>query len=112
MPAADQPPDFTHTQSTYMWALMCTRVPKHAALAVKTETVWRTAQKHEIPAIAFVNKLDRQGADFKHVLGTLERRLGVLPLPLQARAPSTIIQKPMKPRNCSSVVPYAFFAVW
>lgn len=47
------------------------------------ETVWRTAQKHEIPAIAFVNKLDREGAEFKHVLGTLERRLGVLPLPLQ-----------------------------
>ena len=49
------------------------------------ETVWRTAQKHEIPAIAFVNKLDREGADFAHVLGTLERRLGVHPLPLQVR---------------------------
>lgn len=48
-----------------------------------SETVWRTAQKHEIPAIAFVNKMDREGADFKHVVGTLERRLGVLPLPLQ-----------------------------
>ncbi|CBJ27994.1 Mef2, mitochondrial translation elongation factor EF-G [Ectocarpus siliculosus] len=54
-----------------------------AGVQAQTETVWRTAQKHEIPAIAFVNKLDRQGADFKHVLGTLERRLGVLPLPLQ-----------------------------
>ncbi|CAN0161016.1 unnamed protein product, partial [Ectocarpus sp. 12 AP-2014] len=58
-----------------------------AGVQAQTETVWRTAQKHEIPAIAFVNKLDRQGADFKHVLGTLERRLGVLPLPLQARSP-------------------------
>ncbi|CAM9822651.1 unnamed protein product, partial [Ectocarpus fasciculatus] len=54
-----------------------------AGVQAQTETVWRTAQKHEIPAIAFVNKLDREGADFKHVLGTLERRLGVLPLPLQ-----------------------------
>lgn len=74
-----------------------------------TETVWRTAQKHEIPAIAFVNKLDREGSDFKHVLGTLERRLGVLPLPLQARARSTIIQEPMNAQELSSVVPYAFF---
>ena len=47
--------------------------------------MWRTAQKHEIPAIAFVNKMDREGADFKHVVGTLERRLGVFPLPLQVR---------------------------
>ncbi|CAM9280876.1 unnamed protein product [Scytosiphon promiscuus] len=54
-----------------------------AGVQAQTETVWRTAQKHEIPAIAFVNKLDREGADFKHVLRTLERRLGVLPLPLQ-----------------------------
>eukprot|EP00752_Nemacystus_decipiens_P001917 g1846.t1 len=54
-----------------------------AGVQAQTETVWRTAQKHEIPAIAFVNKLDREGAEFKHVLGTLERRLGVLPLPLQ-----------------------------
>ncbi|CAM9312653.1 unnamed protein product [Ectocarpus sp. 13 AM-2016] len=61
-----------------------------AGVQAQTETVWRTAQKHEIPAIAFVNKLDRQGADFKHVLGTLERRLGVLPLPLQARAPMPV----------------------
>lgn len=47
------------------------------------ETVWRTAQKHSIPAVAFVNKLDRDGADFDHVLATLERRLGVISLPLQ-----------------------------
>ncbi|CAM9839419.1 unnamed protein product [Ectocarpus sp. 4 AP-2014] len=76
-----------------------------AGVQAQTETVWRTAQKHEIPAIAFVNKLDRQGADFKHVLGTLERRLGVLPLPLQARAPSTIIQEPTNAQEllCSSI---------
>ncbi|CAM9759472.1 unnamed protein product, partial [Laminaria digitata] len=54
-----------------------------AGVQAQTETVWRTAQKHEIPAVAFVNKMDREGADFKHVVGTLERRLGVLPLPLQ-----------------------------
>lgn len=64
-----------------------------------TETVWRTAQKHKTPAIAFVNKLDREGADFKHVLGTLERRLGVLPLPLQVR----IRELHMKRRAMKSV---------
>lgn len=52
-----------------------------------SETVWRTAQKHEIPAIAFVNKLDREGADFAHVIRSLERRLGLVPLPLQVSTP-------------------------
>lgn len=69
----------------------CTRVLDGAVLVLdgvagvqaQTETVWRTAQKHSIPAVSFVNKLDREGADFQHVLTTLERRLGVTPLPLQ-----------------------------
>lgn len=63
--------------------IMIILAPRSRTHTPPLETVWRTAQKHEIPAIAFVNKLDRDGADFKHVLGTLERRLGVIPLPLQ-----------------------------
>lgn len=59
-------------------------LPPHAC---DPETVWRTAQKHSIPAVSFVNKLDREGADFQHVLTTLERRLGVTPLPLQVNRP-------------------------
>lgn len=57
------------------------------------ETVWRTAQKHRIPAIGYVNKLDRDGADFKHVLKTLERRLGVTPLALQVRRSLSLTQR-------------------
>ncbi len=49
----------------------------------QSETVWRQARKYSIPIIAFVNKMDRVGADFKRVLKMMRDRLGVLPVPLQ-----------------------------
>ncbi|CAM9289924.1 unnamed protein product [Discosporangium mesarthrocarpum] len=54
-----------------------------AGVQAQTETVWRTADKHVIPSLAFVNKMDREGASLNSVLASLEKRLGVTPLPLQ-----------------------------
>ena len=49
----------------------------------QSETVWRQSAKYRIPKLAFVNKMDRPGADFKGVLGSMREKLGVVPLPLQ-----------------------------
>jgi len=49
----------------------------------QSETVWRQANKYHVPRIAFVNKMDRQGADFLRVVGQLKNRLGANPVPMQ-----------------------------
>ena len=49
----------------------------------QTETVWRQADKYQIPRIAFVNKMDRVGADFERCLSMMESRLGAVPVALQ-----------------------------
>jgi len=49
----------------------------------QSETVWRQADKYGVPRIAFVNKMDRNGADFFHVLDMLEERLGSNFVPIQ-----------------------------
>jgi len=49
----------------------------------QTETVWRQANKYEVPRLVFVNKMDRTGADFQMVVGQLKERLGAEPVPLQ-----------------------------
>jgi elongation factor G len=49
----------------------------------QSETVWRQADKYHVPRIAFVNKMDRIGADFDHVVHMMRERLGANPLPLQ-----------------------------
>ena len=48
----------------------------------QSETVWRQADKYGVPRIAFVNKMDRVGADFYNVMETIKSRLGANPLPL------------------------------
>ena len=48
----------------------------------QSETVWRQADKYNVPRIAFVNKMDRTGADFFHVLEMIKDRLGANPLPI------------------------------
>lgn len=49
----------------------------------QTETVWRQANKYEVPRMVFVNKMDRAGADFEMVVEQLKTRLGATPVPLQ-----------------------------
>jgi elongation factor G len=49
----------------------------------QTETVWRQADKYKVPRIAFVNKLDRVGADFYSVITQMKERLQCKPLPVQ-----------------------------
>ncbi|MDR7333754.1 elongation factor G [Roseateles asaccharophilus] len=54
-----------------------------AGVEPQTETNWRLADEYRVPRLAFVNKLDRIGADFGRVVASLEERLGVRALPLQ-----------------------------
>jgi elongation factor G len=49
----------------------------------QSETVWRQADKYQVPRICFINKMDRVGADFFHSVDTIQKRLGARPLPLQ-----------------------------
>jgi len=49
----------------------------------QTETVWRQANKYEVPRLVFVNKMDRAGADYLTVVSQLKERLGAIPVPLQ-----------------------------
>jgi elongation factor G len=49
----------------------------------QSETVWRQADKYNVPRIAFVNKMDRVGADFYGVVSQMEDKLGANPVPMQ-----------------------------
>jgi len=54
-----------------------------AGVQPQSETVWRQADKYRVPRLAFVNKMDKMGADFDHVIRTMRMRLGAHPVPLQ-----------------------------
>ena len=54
-----------------------------AGVQPQTETVWRQADKYRVPRIAFVNKMDRTGADFDHCIKTMRQRLTSHPVALQ-----------------------------
>jgi elongation factor G len=54
-----------------------------AGVQPQSETVWRQADKYEVPRIAFINKMDRTGADFYNAVETMIDRLGARPVPLQ-----------------------------
>jgi elongation factor G len=49
----------------------------------QTETVWRQGDKYKVPRICFVNKMDKNGADFESVLESIRKRLGARPVALQ-----------------------------
>jgi len=49
----------------------------------QSETVWRQADKYNVPRMAFVNKMDRVGADFENVVQMMKDRLGARPVPIQ-----------------------------
>ncbi len=54
-----------------------------AGVEPQSETVWRQADKYGVPRIAFINKMDRVGADFDRAVETMRDRLGANPLPIQ-----------------------------
>ncbi|MEX2447908.1 MAG: elongation factor G [Solirubrobacterales bacterium] len=54
-----------------------------AGVEPQSETVWRQADKYKVPRIAYINKMDRTGADFFHSVETMVERLGANPLPIQ-----------------------------
>src|SRR5689334_11748293 len=54
-----------------------------AGVQPQSETVWRQADKYGVPRIAFVNKMDRVGADFEHCLGMMRERLSAHPVAIQ-----------------------------
>ena len=54
-----------------------------AGVEPQSETVWRQADKYRVPRIAYVNKMDRTGADFDNAVETMRERLGANPLPIQ-----------------------------
>ena len=49
----------------------------------QSETVWRQANRYEVPRVVFVNKMDRAGADFLRVVDQIKERLGAAPVPVQ-----------------------------
>ncbi len=49
----------------------------------QSETVWRQAEKYKVPRIAFINKMDRMGADFFMSVKSMVQRLGAMPVPVQ-----------------------------
>ncbi len=54
-----------------------------AGVEPQSETVWRQADRYGVPRVAFVNKMDRIGADFERAVETVRKRLGANPLPVQ-----------------------------
>jgi elongation factor G len=54
-----------------------------AGVEPQSETVWRQADKYRVPRIAYINKMDRTGADFAAAVETMRMRLGAHPLPIQ-----------------------------
>lgn len=54
-----------------------------AGVEPQSETVWRQADRYEVPRVVFVNKMDRAGANFERVVDQIEERLGGKPVPVQ-----------------------------
>src|SRR5580692_7279939 len=54
-----------------------------AGVEPQTETVWRQADKYKVPRFAYINKMDRTGADFFNSVKTMKDRLGAKPVPIQ-----------------------------
>ena len=54
-----------------------------AGVEPQSETVWRQADKYKVPRIAYINKMDKIGADFFNVIEMMEERLSAIPLPIQ-----------------------------
>src|SRR3954464_10478064 len=61
----------------------CVLFDSVAGVQPQSETVWRQADKYEVPRIAFINKMDRMGADFFNAVQTMVDRLGARAVPIQ-----------------------------
>jgi translation elongation factor EF-G len=64
----------------------------------QSETVWRQADRYRVPRVAFVNKMDREGADFEATLEEIHQRLHGNPVAVQIefeRAVAAILQTPV-----------------
>eukprot|EP00039_Didymoeca_costata_P013509 m.206242 g.206242 ORF g.206242 m.206242 type:complete len:283 (-) comp15795_c0_seq4:3155-4003(-) len=55
-----------------------------AGVQAQTRTVWKQARKFEVPSIGFINKMDRDGANFSSAIESLHKELHITPLPLQS----------------------------
>jgi len=53
-----------------------------AGVEAQSEVVWRQADRHRVPRLAFINKLDRPGADFDRVIGEMKKKLGARGVPV------------------------------
>ena len=60
-----------------------TLLDSNAGVEPQTETVWRQAEKYNVPRLVFCNKMDKIGADFYRCLEMIKSRLGAVPLPVQ-----------------------------
>src|SRR6187397_761465 len=54
-----------------------------AGVEPQSETVWRQADRYNVPRICFINKMDRVGASYERSLETIRQRLGANPIPMQ-----------------------------
>lgn len=54
-----------------------------AGVQPQSETVWRQADKYQVPRICFINKMDKVGADYYHAISTIVQRLKANPVPIQ-----------------------------
>ncbi|XP_065089566.1 ribosome-releasing factor 2, mitochondrial [Ochlerotatus camptorhynchus] len=54
-----------------------------AGVEAQTVTVWNQADRHHLPRVVFVNKMDKENADFEGCLQDLRKKLGIVPLPIQ-----------------------------
>jgi elongation factor G len=54
-----------------------------AGVQPQSETVWRQADKYQVPRICFINKMDKVGGDYYHAIGTIIQRLKANPVPIQ-----------------------------
>ena len=68
----------------------------------QSETVWRQATRYSVPRIVFVNKLDRQGANFFTVVQQIKDRLGAHAVPIQIPIGSCLLYTSPSPRDLST----------
>src|SRR5579862_6069602 len=67
----------------WKWSVRCACWTERFAFSIAWRSCSRSRKRYRVPRICFVNKMDRMGADFDHVVRTIRQRLGAHPVPLQ-----------------------------